>query len=240
MANQALNEYRRYIMELGDDDRPKTKKKGKTTFSDKGALGRKPNDPDIRYQEVPKTKKDPSVIDSVIAFLSGKKSERFTKMARRYARAKRIEKMLAMEKQKLNAEVKEACEELFEVADQVYTRVVDTATMVFKLSKASETEKTTFDQKAYIAELEQLTEMAVDELEKLRKKHETITKSKVASKLLTPKEKGVSVKTTEANEVGSGNKLHQYACSIADDTKDFLTQWDAKFEALTSKFGNEV
>lgn len=239
MAKRALNEYRKYIMELGDEPK-KTKKKVNTKFSDKGALGRKPNNPDITYQEVPKTKKDPTVIDSVIAFLAGKTSERFTKMARRYARAKRIEKMLAMEKKKLNIEVKDACEELFEAADDVYTRVVDTATMVFKLSKAGESENTKFDKEAYMAELEQLSGMAIDELEKLKKKHETIIKSKVASKLLTPKEKGVSVKTTEAAEVGSGNKLHQYACNIADDTQEFLKGWDAKFEALQHDIANAI
>jgi len=147
--------------------------------------------PDVTLVKVPKTKKDPSVIDSIVATLTGKTSERFTKIATRYARAKRIEKMLSKERVLLNAQVKEMGDELFTKRHHIYTRVVDTATMIFKFSKAGESTCTTFDKDAYILQLEKASKKTEKQLAAMRKKLETTSTSKVDSKLLTPKEKAL-------------------------------------------------
>ncbi|RLC08335.1 MAG: hypothetical protein DRI24_23490 [Deltaproteobacteria bacterium] len=192
---------------------------------------RKPDDPDVAgYDEIRKKKKDPnSEIDAVVAHLKGKRSEFFTKLARRFGRATRIKKMLAAEEKSLKKETLAAVDELFDATDEVYTRIIETVSLVFKISKASEKTVQQLDQAGYLAELEQLTGLAVNELEELKSKYITKKITKVLPRVLAPKEK-----TPESINEGAYDKIKQMASLVADKIYAFLGDWDQQFNSLKS------
>ena len=199
---------------------------------------RQPTDPDIvDYKEVPKKKSDPTNIDKVVVTLKGKRSAYFTKLARRFARASRIKKMLSAEEKALKAETRNAVDDIFDAADEVYTRVVETAALVFKVAKAEERTAQILDEKGYLAELEKLTGLAVAELEKIRNKHVSHTVTKVDPKVLAPKEK--KVKKESINE-GFMDKIQKYASLVKQKTMAFLSQWDDKFASLEQDIEAEL
>lgn len=190
---------------------------------------RRTDDPDITgYEEVPVKKTDPTNIGQVIVYLKGKRSAHFTKLARRFERAARIKKMLAAEEAQLKAQTREAVDDIFNAGDEVYTRVVDTASLVFKIAKAEERTTTSFDEKSYLLELERLTGLAVSELEKIKQKYITTAVAKIDSKVLAPKEKkGI----TE----GVFDSIKTYASRVKDYIMRFLSNWDEQFAEVKAQ-----
>ena len=188
--------------------------------------GRKLGDPNYAYTEQPKKKSEPGVIDQVIVSLKGSASASFTKLARRFNRAKRIKQMLEKEEAQLNARAKSMVDDIFDASDEAYTRVVETASLVFKVSKAETRTKTYFDQAGYIAELEQLTGIAAEELEQIQKKYTQIKEYAVSPKLLGPKEKTVK----ESSNTDLQKKIQEFSQLVKQLTDKRLESWDRKFQ----------
>lgn len=192
----------------------------------------------VGYEEVPLKKRDPhSDIDSIIVTLKGKRSEYFTKLARRFDRANRIKKLLAAEEKKLKAQTKGSIDDLFEAGEEIYTRVVETASLVFKIAKSGENTVDKLDQKGYLDELEKLSGLAVKELQELKEKHTNAVTSKVVPKVLAPREK--KPQKESVNE-GVLDQVRDYAARVKDYITKFLTKWDAQFSRVKSKIDKEL
>jgi len=197
---------------------------------------RQPDNKDIEgYDEIRTKKTDPdSPIDSVVAKVKGGKSAYFTKLAKRFARATRIKKMLAAEEKALKKEALEAVDEIFDAADDVYTRVIDTASLVFKVSKSSQKTIARLDEAGYLAELEKLSGMAVDELETIKNKYITDTVAKVLPRILAPKMKNEAI----GDDVFG--KLRKFADLASKKIQGFLANWDNSFNEIKSKIEQEL
>lgn len=192
--------------------------------------GRIPGDPDVAgYEEVPKKKTEPDVIDQVIVTLQGKRSEKFTRIARRYDEANKIKKELATIEKTLKADTREAVDDLFDAGDEIYSRVVETASLVFKVAKAEERETKKLDEAGFLDELAEVTGLAVAQLKALQTKHTKITKAAVAPKVLAPREK--KPKKESVNE-GALDNVRSYAAKVKNYVMSFLSKWDRKYNKL--------
>jgi len=192
---------------------------------------RRKNDKDITgYTEVPVKKTEPEGdIDSVIAHIKGARSAFFTKIARRFERASRIKKMLAAEEKSLKKETLQAVDAIFDAGDNVYTRVVETAALVFKIAKSGEKTVDELDNAGYLEELEQLTGLAVKELELIKNKYISQVTKKIPVKVLAPKEKKPA---KESVHEGVMDSITQYISLAAKKIQAFLGKWDVRFNSL--------
>ena len=188
------------------------------------------------YEEVPKTKKDPTNIDAVIVYLKGKRSEVATKLATRFRRVDRIEKLLEKEREFVRSQIMDTADELFPVTDDVFTRLVDTVSMVFKIGKAEASRKiTSFDADGYIAELEEMFPDLEKSFVALRKKYTTVSQSKPREpKVLQPKYKDLSKeKPVESVTEGMGDAVISFI-------KRMLSKWDRQFADLSSRINARI
>ena len=201
---------------------------------------RRKNDKDITgYDEIRKKKTDPdSEIDSVVAHLKGHRSAYFTKLARRFSRATRIKKLLAAEEKSLKADALGAVEAIFDKSDEVYTRVVETASLVFKIAKSGDKTINKLDQAGYLAELEELTGLALNELQTIKDKYTKPVTTKVVPKVLAPREKKPAKK--EAMYEGVIDNIGRFIASAGRQIDSFLANWDSKFNNLKSKIEAEL
>jgi hypothetical protein len=92
-------------------------------------------DPSLSYVEKPINKKVGAAIDKVTVALNGNQSAKFTKISREFSRLKTAAEKLADRQGKLNAYIKDEALALFDAEDEIYTRVVETVSMVIQLSK---------------------------------------------------------------------------------------------------------
>lgn len=163
-------------------------------------------DPEVKYKEKRINVKTTNDLDKVIAELSGRKSAVFTTLANRYAKADRFAKKAKQIKDKLNERAKKKIEPLFDVEDEVLTRVVDTAALTLTLSKATPEKTTTDEFIDYEGLLEELAEMMpelTDKLEMLLDKYtevEVKTSAAVPPRLMSPKLKDIKTESTVVNE----------------------------------------
>lgn len=197
------------------------------------------------YEEVPKLVSKPNIIDRVIVHLESKDSEQFTKIAKRFARAKRIKDMLAKEEKSLKKELRERVEALFDESDKWYMRVVQTASLVFKMSRYEERTTTDFDEEGYLAKLEELTGFTEEQLRKIQEEFTTVTEYKVDSKVYAPtaapKRKAKS-KTKESVELTENIVLDKLSKFIETFTRYLKTagqKWDKEFEQLQTQMAKD-
>jgi len=205
--------------------------------------------PDVEYEEVPKKKSEPDVIDSVIAYLSGGESGAYTKLAKRFKDIKDAEAQLIENKNKLNAELKENVDNLFPEADDIFTRVVDTASLVIKIGKAEKAHQIDrFDAEGYIKEIEKMFPELTESFKTVREKFTTVQEIAAKSpKLLTPKlkDKGDDKikKTTKTETViyeGIGERFSQYLQAVANKIGRLLSNWDKKYADINSRLESAI
>ena len=196
-------------------------------------------DPDITgYDEIRKKKTDPdSEIDSVVAHIKGQRSAFFTRIARRFNRANRIKKLLAAEEKSLKKEALDAVDEIFDKGDEVYTRVVETASLVFKIAKSGEKTIDKLDQAGYLAELEKLTGLAVKELQTIKEKYTKPVTTKIVPKVLAPREKK---QPKESMNEGVMETITQFVRAVSNKIDGFLSNWDSRFNDVKSKIEAEL
>ena len=200
---------------------------------------RRQGDPDISgYEEIRKKKTDPdSEIDSVVAHLKGQRSAFFTRISRRFSRASRIKKLLAAEEKALKKDALEAVDAIFDAGDEVYTRVIETASLVFKISKSGDKTVDKLDQAGYLKELEELTGLAVKELQTIKEKYTKQVTTKVVPKVLAPREKNPTKESI--NEAGL-DWLTRFLSAVTNKINNFLSNWDSKFDSLKADIEAEL
>ena len=110
-------------------------------------------------------------LNQAIVDLKGRQSERYTKLANRLERLRRIEKRTKEIKQEVKDLSKELIVDLFGAENAIYTRVVNTISAIFTLSKDPKPTETVQWKKVFEAFSEDLTPELTEKLEKLKKQY---------------------------------------------------------------------
>lgn len=197
-------------------------------------------DPSIEYTE----KKVKGVLDRVTATLSGKQSAAFTRLGKKYEEIDTIEKELSAQKEQLNAEAKEKMEALFDIEDEVYTRVVETASLVLTLSKRTEDQPAPQEQaietdvEGMLAELLEMMPDLTDTLNTLRNKYtkevtRTVMKPAAGKKGAPPRLGKPKFKTEESATISEG--ISDWIAKFKNWASKKLNRFDSKFDQLKAK-----
>lgn len=97
----------------------------------------------VTYTEVASKKnKAEQAVERVVAELSGATSGSWTKLSKKYIDLDDDLKKLQLDRDKLNAAIKEQAQDIFDTADEVLTRVIETAQLSITLSKKSQIPET--------------------------------------------------------------------------------------------------
>ncbi len=84
--------------------------------------------------------KDSVKIEKAIVYLKGSKAKTASKMAKELLEAKQARESAVVKEEALKDKIKPFAEELFDIQDSVWTRVIDTTEVIISLSKASSRE----------------------------------------------------------------------------------------------------
>jgi len=185
------------------------------------------DNPHISYSSESKGGK----ITKVIANLESYESGKYTKLGRNLKRIERLEAGIKKLKEETKAQTKEMIADLFHAEDAAHTRVVDTVSFIFHLTKNPE--PTTTHQYSKILEaLEQhLTPELVVMLEKLKAEFSnTVTKS--PSLKATDKRVGESIVAE-----GVWDDIKKKVRGFMDKFTAWIKGYDAKLDKLKAMAG---
>lgn len=205
--------------------------------------------PDVKYEEIPKKKSEPDIIDSVVAYLTGGESGAYTKLAKRFKDLKDAEAQIKTQMDALNADLKASVDDLFPEADDIFTRVVDTASLIIKVGKAEKAhEISRFDADGYIKEIEEMFPDLAESFKTVREKFTTVQEIAAKSpKLLTPKlkdKKDDKIKKTTKTETviyeGFGERFSHYLQAVADKVGKLLGNWDKKYADISARLEADI
>lgn len=183
------------------------------------------SDTEIKYTE----KKVSGLLDRVTATLSGKKSEIFTKMAKRYKKIDNAIKVLGEEREMLNEKVKNHMGEMFDAEDEVLTRVIESVSLTATLSKrtpASTKQVETFDTEGFMTALYQALPDLEDQLNELVNRYKVVREVTVAEK--SP---ALRVKVEEASDMVDAKvlkRVEEYSGLVNDKISKNLIDYDRK------------
>lgn len=190
-------------------------------------MAREINNPEISYTEKKKKKSGPE-LDRIIAILTGMESGKFTRIANKYRQIDRLEKICKKKRDELNTAVKGKFQDLFDVQDEIYTRVIESVSLVATLAKKTEakTEVEEFDDIGYTEELENLLSKLGESMENLQRKYTKIVPI-VDPESPSPK---LSIKIKE--DVESTTKMVHWCHKYHQQVKTWLLSWDSQFNRL--------
>lgn len=185
------------------------------------------NDEEIVYKEG----KLKGALDKVTAVLSGKKSEVFTKIAQEYKRIDDEIDKLQKERNELNDKVKTKMAAMFDATDEVYTRIIESVSLVANLSKRTpDHTKTveTFDAEGMLEELAETMPELTEQLTYLRSKYTTIKEVTVKAK--SP---ALRVNIKEAEDMDMDIAIQEYSDLVANKVLNNLYNYDMKIKNLS-------
>jgi len=187
------------------------------------------DDPSVSYSAEMKAGGE---ITKVTAFLSSYQSGKYTKLGRTLNRVERLEARIKKLKEETKADTKDMIQDLFHAEDAACTRVVDTVSFVFQMSKdpkATETVK-------YAKVLEELQSKLTPELQ-------DVLETLIAKHTSAPVQKSPSLKTTdkagvaeEGIQEGVGDKLTGFFAKL----KDWVGKWGARYDSQLAALKREV
>jgi type IV secretory pathway VirB4 component len=182
------------------------------------------NDEEIEYKE----KKVTGLLDRVTAKLTGKKSEIFTKLAKRYKEIDNAIKILGEEREALNEKVKTHMVEMFDAEDEVLTRVIESVSLTATLSKRTpESTKSveSFDTEGFITQLYNELPELENQLNELVKRFKVVREVTVAEK--SP---ALRVKIEEDEDMDQNllNKIEEYSGLVYAKISKNLMEYDRK------------
>lgn len=163
--------------------------------------------PDVKYMDVD--------TDKVVAQLQSYNSQVYTKLANKLLRLEELENEIKTIKEELKSETKENIHDLFDAEDAARTRVIETISFIFTLSKdpkATESPK----YKEILSELEKhLTPELILVLESLKKQLVTVTQKSPSLRVRSLKE-----------------DIESIFARFKDTIMSWATQYDKKLDAL--------
>lgn len=175
------------------------------------------NHPDISYEVAP---------DKVIANLKSYNSQSYTKLAQKLERIKQLSDEVDQLKEEIKAETKESVGDLFAAEDAARTRIVETVSFIFQMSKNP---KETVTPK-YKDILEELSKSMTPELIKVM---EGLKKTMVTTVQKSPTLK-VSAKESVMME-GVWDALKGYLAGFLAKVQSWGKQYDSKLAALKAQ-----
>lgn len=191
-------------------------------------------DPKLKYSE----KQVKGAIDRVTVELEKQKSSAMTKLAQRYFKLDLALKRLSEERDKVNKEMKETVQGLFDATDIVYTRVVETCSFTMTLAKQAQAqEKIDYD---FQKVAEELAKLIPDELQAqvdaIMEAHKKVTVTQPRSPAFTVKPKGIKENLTE----GVLETLTKLIGSVLKKITNWATGYDKKLAKLKKMAGMPV
>jgi len=177
---------------------------------------------DLVYQE----KKVKDKLDKVTVALSGTESGTFTKLIKEYVKIEEQIETLGEQRSKLNTDMKEKAEDLFDAEEIYVTRVIETASATLQLSKAS-VAKRGEDKVDYEAAFKKLLELMPELVEK---GNELIKEFTIPGALGNPKSSALTIKDVKKDVAESVEILDEAA------VKNLLKIFTDKFKALKKSF----
>lgn len=182
--------------------------------------------PDVTYTDV-ETK---GQITKVIATLKSDTSGKYTKLGRNLNRIKWLSEKIDQLKEEVKADTKTQIADLFHADDACRTRVVDTVSFTFELTKDPKPTNTVQYSKVLEALQEHLTPELIEVLEGLKNQFSTTTQKSPALKATDKRYQNESVDLTE----GLWDKLTAYAAKFYDFVKSWGARYDAELDRLKS------
>lgn len=168
-------------------------------------------------------------LDRVIVELSGRESEKFTKLAKSFKRTKTQIERLVKVQDALNAEVKKEAIDLFDAQDEVMTRVVNTVSLGITISKKPEVKDTIKTDWEQVAKgIMALTPELDDKIKELIEQFTTV-------KAGVPKDVSLRVDIKEGVISDAFGKLLGKLKSFLNSIKSWGSSYDSKLEKLKSQ-----
>lgn len=168
-------------------------------------------------------------IDKVIATLSASKSREFTMLAKKIKEANELAEKVKKLEEEIKGEAREAIAGLFDAEQEVYTRLVETASFSLQLSKKPEP-TVTVKYASVLTELrDHLTPDLIKVLNGLEYKFRTVTQKQPALKYTSKKEVKEDISDNEFD------KLKDYSDRYLDAINNFLINYDTKLEDLENE-----
>lgn len=168
-------------------------------------------------------------LDRVIVELSGRESEKFTKLAKSFKRTKTQIERLVKVQDALNAEVKKEAIDLFDAQDEVMTRVVNTVSLGITISKKPEVKDTIKTDWEQVAKgIMALTPELDDKIKELIEQFTTV-------KAGVPKDVSLRVDIKEGVISDAFGKLLGKLKSFLNTIKSWGSSYDSKLEKLKSQ-----
>lgn len=184
--------------------------------------------PDVSYSSV-ETKGE---ITKVVAHLQSYQSGRYTKLGRNLHRVERLEARIKQIKEEAKGEAKELIADLFNAEDAARTRVVETVSFTFQLTKDPKATESVQYAKV-LKELEDhLTPELVQVMESLKAKYSsTVQKSPALS--------ATDNKATEGFDLNEGvwDQMKAFFAKFVQQIQSWGKSYDAKLAALKASVG---
>lgn len=174
-------------------------------------------DPELQYDE----KKVRDVVEKVTVTLKGSKSAAASKLASRYRKLHKQLEILDHEKKELNKMQKDMFDSLFDATDEIYTRVIDTVSMVMTLSKRGERQDIQFDREAFLDEIASTLPDLSETVQLVLDKHTHTSTTKISPRLGKPKFKDPSMNEDDTD--------------IDKEIMSSLARFDAKMAAIKTR-----
>lgn len=180
-----------------------------------------------------KEKKVKNVLQKVTYVLKGYQSAWATKLAARYDEIDNILKELKEERDKMNQEVKDFVDELFEEEDKTVTRVIETCSLVITVGKHETATYEDFDTEGFIEEVYNLLPDLKETLDKLKEAYTTTSVIEKSPKLSikTVKDKNL----TESKE-SLMSRLKNFVNLVVNQISKKLDKFDMKYDMLLAKY----
>jgi len=145
-----------------------------------------PRDKGLEYTPIKKSgveTDDMAQATQIITDLKGSKARSADKLAQELLNITEEKRRIDELEKQAKAASLEFVEQMFDTADEAYTRVVQTAATVMTLSKKSTSKRSDFQVEKFMAAVAKMTGVAEQELEKMRKKFTKVTESPRASSI---------------------------------------------------------
>lgn len=185
---------------------------------------------DIQY-EVEEKKNE---ITKVTAKLRAKKSEAYTKLGNNLKKIEELTEEIKKIKDDVKSETKELLTDLFHAEDEAYTRVVETVSFTFQLSKKPEETKT-YQYAKILEELkDHMTPDLIVVLNSIKEKYKSVAQREASLKYT---DKRVEFKEGFMSDVK--NKIVDFFKRFLDSVKNWGKKYDSKLDNLKSMAENE-
>lgn len=175
--------------------------------------------PDVEYKE----KKVKDKVERITLELTGKHSEKFTKLASKFKEVKESLEELTDVKNEMNEHIKAEALELFDAEDEILTRVIETVSMTVTISKKTVEEKSKTDYEKAIKMLSEMVPELTDKINDVIKACTEVTKNEKSPALR------VDIKEDMSDIINMAKKKF---LSLYKKIKSWMNSFDSKLKAV--------